>query len=219
MTYPILYSFRRCPYAMRARMALMAMGHVCVLREVVLRNKPDEMLRVSPKGTVPVLQLSNGTVLEESLEIITWAISHRHPSATLNFKAPLDGDIMTLIADNDGDFKYHLDRYKYANRYAEADPAAHLEGAQVFLKILEQRLSDRPYLGGYERGVSDIAIGPFVRQFANADRQWFDASPYQATRQWLDEFVKWELFLSVMTKYPPWASGHEITFFPSLEHQ
>ena len=214
MSYPILYSFRRCPYAIRARMTLRAMGHICTLREVVLRNKPAAMLQVSPKGTVPVLCLTDGRILEESLEIMAWAVKHQQAGAIHPLQWPQDSESIALIEFNDGPFKHHLDRYKYANRYENTDRATHLAAAQSFLQMLEARLEVQPFLTGESLGLVDVAIGPFVRQFANTDRQWFDDAPYEATRRWLNTFLQSEIFTQVMSKYPPWKEGAPVTMFP-----
>ncbi|HCS18249.1 MAG TPA: glutathione S-transferase, partial [Erythrobacter sp.] len=164
MAETILYSFRRCPYAMRARMALSSSGLEYEHREVVLRDKPPEMLEVSPKGTVPVLVTQTGTVIEESLDIMRHALAMKDPEGWLERDDP------ELVAANDGPFKHHLDRYKYATRYADVDPEEHRSAALDILRQVEARLAKDAYLCGARRGLADIAIFPFIRQFANADR-------------------------------------------------
>ncbi|MBX7496589.1 glutathione S-transferase [Qipengyuania sp. 6B39] len=198
MAEPILYSFRRCPYAMRARMALQASGIACEHREVVLRDKPAAMLAASPKGTVPVLVLPDGTVLEESLDIMRWALARRDPEGWLEREDP------QLLAAIDGPFKHHLDRYKYSTRYEEAQPVEHRVACLALLETLEQRLAVMPYLGGAARGFSDIASFPFIRQFANHDRDWFDAQPLPHVQAWLHGLVNSDLFAAIMRKYPRW---------------
>ncbi|HAN88548.1 MAG TPA: glutathione S-transferase, partial [Erythrobacter sp.] len=168
MTEPVLYSFRRCPYAMRARMALRIGGASYEHREVVLRDKPAEMLEVSPKGTVPVLVAGPAEVIEESRDIMRWALVRSDPEGWLERDDP------ELIETNDGPFKHHLDRYKYATRYDDVDPAQHRTAALDILRRLDERLSQSAYLRGETRGFADIAIFPFIRQFANTDRDWFD---------------------------------------------
>lgn len=214
---PILYSFRRCPYAMRARMGLQAAGMICELREVVLRDKPPEMLEASPKATVPVLVLPDGTVIDESFDILMWALKQDDPEGWL---APEEGtlaDMVNLIECCEADFKPHLDRYKYSNRYEEIDPETHRREAEKFLQVLEDRLSGRLFLFGSKRALADVAIAPFIRQFANTDRDWFDASPYSGLQAWLEHFIQWETFTSVMTKYPQWQPGGVPVMFPAGE--
>jgi len=204
---PVLYSFRRCPYAMRARLALAVSGQVCELREVILRDKPAEMLALSAKGTVPVLQLNDGSVLDESLEIMTWALKRHDPEVWL---LPQVGDheqMLTLTAACDGDFKHHLDRYKYSARYEGADQLFHRKSAGEFLDRLENRLTDMPFLFGSRGTLADMAIAPFVRQFANTDRTWFDSAPWPHTANWLDNFTSSALFTSIMKKHKPWRRG------------
>ncbi len=203
---PLLYSFRRCPYAMRARMAIAMSGTSVRLREVLLKDKPEEMLAVSPKGTVPVL-IDDGAVIDESLAVMDWALAKHDPE---DWRARDDAD---LIAVNDGDFKHHLDRYKYATRYDGADPEEHREQGARFLNQLAARLVDRPFLCGEARGRADIAIFPFVRQFRIADEQWFDAHAPAPVRAWLKTLTTSDLFASAMAKYPQWKdTGEEFVF-------
>ncbi len=217
---PILYSFRRCPYAMRTRMALKVSGQQCELREIVLRDKPDEMLQASPKATVPVLVNPDGTVLEESLDIMQWTLGNNDPE---NWLKPTQGNLsgmLALIETLDGAFKQHLDRYKYATRYTDendgkgVDPIEHRDSAMHVLMTLETRLASQLWLFGGQIALADVAIAPFVRQFANTDRAWFDAQPCPALHDWLNRFLESELFTSVMKKYKPWASGQPTVLFP-----
>jgi glutathione S-transferase len=201
MAEAILYSFRRCPYAMRARMALSISNARYEHREVVLRDKPPEMLEASPKGTVPVLVTEDGAVIEESLDIMRWALGRNDPEGWL---ARRDDP---LQAANDGPFKHHLDRYKYATRYDDVDPEEHRAAALDILKRLEDRLGEGAYLCGDARGFADIAIFPFIRQFANADRDWFDAQELPRLQAWLAGLVGSELFAGVMLKHPQWRSA------------
>ena len=215
-TRPILYSFRRCPYAMRARMAIAAAGVECRLREVVLRDKPAEMLEASPKGTVPVIVQPDGKVIEESLDVMDWALAQRDPNDWLSPEQGTFADIQALIAECDGPFKRALDRYKYPNRYEaegvdrDTQRALGLE----FLKKLNTRLEDTDHLFGNRISLADIAIFPFVRQFANTDRDWFDALPLPHLRRWLAYHLDSALFKSVMPKYTQWQSGDEEPIFP-----
>ena len=205
MAETVLYSFRRCPYAMRARMALHVSGAHYEHREVVLRDKPAAMLAASPKGTVPVLVTEDGGVLEESLDIMRWALAQSDPEGWL---ARQDGD---LLAANDGPFKHHLDRYKYATRYDDADPLAHRDAAMAHVAALDDRLSDQPYLCGEARGFADVAIFPFIRQFAHADRAWWDDQPIPHVRHWLDRLTGSDLFAAIMVKHAPWREGQSAT--------
>ena len=205
MTYPILYSFRRCPYAMRARLALLSSGPVCTHREILLRDKPEAMLGASPKGTVPVLVLEDGSVLEESLDVAFWALRQNDPEHWLApWKADRE-DADALLARNDGPFKHHLDRYKYDTRY-DSDGAHHRSEAVAILTGLERRLEDGEYLCGNRRTLTDIAIFPFVRQFAGADRDWFDAQPLPQLQCWLARLLASDLFAAIMVKRDPWMS-------------
>lgn len=210
----ILYSFRRCPYAIRARMAIAYSGQSMVLREVVLRDKPPEMIQASPKATVPVLQLADGTVIEESLEVMLWALQQSDPDHWL--RDWQDGSVTRKwIADNDGWFKQALDRYKYADRYPEYSQQAYRERGEVFLQRLDQQLADQDYLLDDQLSLLDVAVLPFIRQFAHVDKPWFDQSDYPYLRAWLYGLLEAPVFTSVMQKYPQWHSGDPVTLFPS----
>lgn len=198
MADPILYSFRRCPYAMRARLALAASHTRYALREVRLADKPAALLAASPKGTVPVLQTAEGTVIDESLEIMRWALAACDPEGWLA------RDDAALIAANDGMFKHHLDRYKYPDRHG-SDPDAHRDDGLRFLRDLEARLTGADQLGGAARGMTDAAILPFVRQFAAVDRQWFDAQPLPRLQAWLARHLASDLFAGIMQRATPWS--------------
>lgn len=210
----LLYSFRRCPYAMRARLGLTSANIKVELREIVLRNKPAHMVELSPKATVPVLRLQTGDVVDESLDIAIWALKQNDPEQLLSPKEISLDDMLALIKENDGPFKHHLDRTKYAVRYPEDEKQDHIKGASEFLNKLNDRLSNQAFLFGDTRSLADITIAPFVRQFANIDRAWFDAQPWPHLIRWLNEFLESELFLSIMEKYAPWQEGDKITWFP-----
>ena len=175
---PILYSFRRCPYAMRARLAIAYANVAVELREVELRNKPQAMLLVSPKATVPVLQLKNGRVLDESLDIMLWALQQNDPEHWLKV-AGLD-HAKALIRGNDELFKYYLDRYKYADRYPAYSELYYRQQGELFLADLESLLTQRTYLSGDQFSLADAAILPFIRQFCAVEPAWFKDSPYPA---------------------------------------
>lgn len=216
MCLPILYSFRRCPYAIRARMALAYAEITYELREVSLKNKPKEMLEISPKGTTPVMQIfdasQNFMVLEESLDIMRWALQQNDP---LNWGNLSDDDLAIanqLITTNDREFKQALDRYKYANRFPEQSPEFYRQQAEEFLKILEQKLCDHSqsvnnqFLMGDRQTLVDVAVFPFVRQFAYVDIEWFNASSYLNLQRWLRWHESSVLFELVMQKFPVWES-------------
>ncbi len=210
----LLYSFRRCPYAMRARLGLTSANIKVELREIVLRNKPEHMIELSPKATVPVLRVKEGEVIDESLDIILWALKQNDPEGLLSPENSSLKEMLTLIKENDGPFKHHLDRTKYAVRYPEESKEDHIKGASEFLLKLNDRLSAQKFLFGNERSLADITIAPFVRQFANIDRSWFDNQPWPHLIKWLNEFIESELFLSIMEKHVPWQEGDGITWFP-----
>ena len=201
---PILYSFRRCPYAMRARLAIAYANVAVELREVELRNKPQAMLLVSPKATVPVLQLKNGRVLDESLDIMLWALQQNDPEHWLK-AAGLD-HAKALIRGNDEPFKYYLDRYKYADQYPDYSELYYRQQGELFLADLESLLTQSVFLCGEQFSLADAAILPFIRQFCAVDPAWFKASPYPALRQWLNHFLASSLLEQVMTRYPYWQA-------------
>jgi glutathione S-transferase len=211
---PILYSFRRCPYAMRARLSIRYSGIAVELREIVLRDKPVSMLDYSPKGEVPVLVLADGTVLEESLDIIHWALLKNDPEHWLPADTDLLRQAMLLIEENVGRFKHNLDRYKYPERYPDEQGPDYRAGGEVFLQKLEQRLNQYHYLLGKHISIADIAIMPFIRQFAHTDKAWFDQAPYPQLQKWLAGILESELFLSVMDKYPVWKQNDVPIYFP-----
>lgn len=206
-TLPILYSFRRCPYAMRARLALAVSGQTCELREIDLKARPLELLSASPKGTVPVLVLPDGEVLDESLAIMEWTLGNHDPEGWL----PTDEETWRVtrawIAANDGDFKLHLDRYKYASRKPGGVAEEHRDQAAVWLQSLEARLVAQPCLAGAGPGLADMALAPFVRQFAFTDRDWFDQQPWPHLLAWLGDFLASARFARIMHKHAVWAPG------------
>ena len=196
MSKAVLYSFRRCPYAMRARMALRYSGVAVQIIEVSLKAKPAEMLALSPKGTVPVLSV-DGRVIDESLAIIRWALAQNDPEGWL-----LGDDRATqaLIEENDQGFKHQLNRYKYAERYPEQPMEHYRAEGEVFLSKLEGLLAEREYLLAGHLSLADVALAPFVRQFAHVDREWFGQAPYPRLRAWLQRFLESPLFIAVMAK-------------------
>lgn len=210
---PILYSFRRCPYAIRARLALKYSGIRVELREVLLANKPDEMLQISPKGTVPVIELVDGMILDESLDIMKWALSKNDPDSWLT-KDPISLDETNrLIVINDGPFKEHLDHYKYAVRFPEHPAEHYRDQADEYLTTLDNMLKESRYLFGDQSTLADMAIFPFIRQFAFVDKNWFDNSQYSSLRSWLDSMLQMKLFTDVMQKYSRWKPDAETVIF------
>ena len=202
---PVLYSFRRCPYAMRARLALAVSGQRCELREVVLKAKPQGLLQASPKGTVPVLVLPSGQVLEQSLDIMLWALGQHDPQSWLHPSQGTQAEMQALIAECDGPFKQALDRYKYAERHPERSASEwRSEAERCLIEPLEVRLAAQPHVGGHKPCWADAAVFPFVRQFAHTDPGWFAAQPWAALASWLAAFEGSELFEVVMQKHTPW---------------
>lgn len=211
---PVLYSFRRCPYAMRARMALCYSGITVELREVVLRDRPAQLLACSPKGTVPVLVLPDGTVLEESMDIMRWALAQHDPDRWYPAEAALQAAIEQLLEANDQVFKPDLDRYKYAVRFPAHPPQFYRAQGERFLADLERRLGQQDWLCSGNPGLADIALFPFVRQFAQVDPDWFVAAPYPRLQTWLESLTGSERFAVVMRKYLRWQPGAAVVRFP-----
>ena len=206
-TTPILYSFRRCPYAIRARLAVYSAGIELELREVLLRDKTPKFLEVSKSKTVPCLQ-TNDYILDESLEIMIWALKINDPK---NWLRETDKSL-ELIATCDGPFKNALDRTKYPNRYPDESAVENRVLASNFLDFIENQLN--PCLFGENFNLADIAILPFVRQFAHIDFDWFLSQPWPKTAEWLENFKNSEMFSSVMKKYPKWEENDPVTLFP-----
>jgi glutathione S-transferase len=209
MAEPILYSFRRCPYAMRARMTLLVSETACELREVALRDKPAGLITASPKATVPVLLLPDGRVIDESLDIMRWALARHDPERWL------EGDDAGLIAAYDGTFKHHLDRAKYPERHG-SDALEHRAEALAMLIELDRRLMSRAYLCGERMALTDAAIMPFVRQFAAIDRAWFDAQQLPAVQRWLAALLASSLFERTMRLFPRWVAGQSPTWLAHI---
>lgn len=207
MSLPILYSFRRCPYAMRARTALVYAGVPYILREVDLKNKPQQLLEISPKGTVPVLVLANGAVLEESLDIIDWALTQNDPQNWKGtaFKAEIDD----LIADNDAHFTKILRTFKYPDRYPDQDQKVVRQQVLAHLKSLENRLEGHDFLVTEQPTRADVALFPFIRQCAGVDKPFWEGAPCPRLKKWLASFVDHPRFDTVMARHNPWTQGEE----------
>jgi glutathione S-transferase len=193
----------------------MVSNRVCELREVVLRDKPQEMLEVSAKGTVPILIDVDGRVLDQSIDIMLWALRQNDPEKWLMPEQGSVAEMLELIALFDEGFKYHLDRYKYPERYPGVDAQAHRHEGSLYLGRLNAELSATKYLFGNNVALADMAIAPFVRQFAHAGRAWFNEQPWPGLQAWLAGFTESQIYSSVMQKYPKWESGNAGVVFPS----
>ncbi len=207
MPLPILYSYRRCPYAMRARMAIKYANISVDIRDIALKEKPAEMLIASPKGTVPVLVLQDGQVLEQSLDIMYWALQQRDIDGWLTADKPLT---QRIIAENDGSFKQALDKYKYAIRFPEQSVEFYRAQAEVFLQKLERLLAKSVFLLGDKVSLADIALFPFIRQFSGVDPVWFEAAAYLKLKAWLKQLVDSDLFVDIMQKRPTYAGKQAV---------
>jgi glutathione S-transferase len=234
MTLPILYSLRNCPYAMRARLAIYKSKQVVELRDIVLKNKPAAMLAASPKATVPVLVLSaakgpNADVLDESLDIMLWALAQSDPlnllrkqvlknhtaSSELEPSTKLT-DILRLISLFDDEFKTCLEAYKCAKRYHEDNLDDCRQVCEVYIQNLEQRLSKHRYLFDQNESLADLALLPFIRQFARIERQWYLQSPYPEVKRWLNQYLQSPMFTRVMAKYPLWSPEQAVVEFGDI---
>ena len=211
---PVLYSFRRCPYAIRARLAILSSGRAVELREIVLRDKAPEFLQVSPSATVPCLK-TDDAVIDESWDIMLWALEFSDPENWLQPASGSMAEMHELVLRCDGPFKSHLDRYKYDVRYDDANREEERALAAGFLSDLDERLKQDRWLFGSAASLADFAILPFVRQFANADRAWFDTQDWQPLRTWLEAFESSHAFQTVMPKWQKWVSGDAPVRFPA----
>ncbi|MFT4938923.1 MAG: glutathione S-transferase, partial [Paraglaciecola sp.] len=217
---PILYSLRNCPYAMRARIAIYKANQRVLLRDVILSNKPAEMMASSPKGTVPILVLEQDKesvsqcVIEESLEIMLWALANNDPDDLLHAYAPEAlPNMLNLIARFDDEFKVCLEQYKCAKRYKEDNLTDCRQTCEPYMADLEKRLEQHPFLMSTKESLADIALLPFIRQFARVERQWYLQSSYPNVRQWLNNYLQSPMFTKVMAKYPLWLENRENVFF------
>jgi len=211
---PILYSLRNCPYAMRARIAIFKAQQTVLLRDLVLSNKPNEMLTASPKGTVPVVVLEKGMVIDESLAVMLWALNETDPDDLLH--SQIDGvlsNMLSFIDDFDHGFKVCLEQYKCAKRYREDNLIEHRVACQQYIEKLEQRLTKHTFLMSNKESLVDIALLPFIRQFARVERQWYLQTPYPKVREWLNNYLQSQMFSKVMAKYPLWLDNHEDVLF------
>lgn len=208
MTLPVLYSLRNCPYAMRARLAIYKSKQVVELRDVVLSNKPPEMIAASAKATVPILVLNLSTVIDESLNIMLWALAESDPDSLL--LAENTDAILSLVHLFDSEFKPCLEAYKCAKRYHESNLQECRHACEVYIQDLEKRLSSHYYLIDENESMADIALLPFIRQFAKVERQWYLQSPYPNVKRWLNQYLQSVMFNKVMTKHPLWTAGERV---------
>jgi glutathione S-transferase len=234
MTLPILYSLRNCPYAMRARLAIFRSKTVVELRDVVLSDKPAQMLMASPKGTVPILVLASlkqntSPVIDESLDIMLWALDESDPHNLLR-ATPVDSltnskdikppttlaEMLSLITLFDHEFKSCLEAYKSAKRYHDSTVQTCRQQCEVYIQNLEQRLSKHAYLMDEHESLADIALIPFIRQFARVERQWYLQSPYPQLKQWLNRYLQSAMFTKVMAQYPLWVEGQPVIKFGDI---
>lgn len=203
---PILYSLRQCPYAMRARMGLLLARQVVTLRDINMKDKPEEMLAVSSKATVPVLILNDASVIDQSLDIMVWALTKNDPDNLLHNHQPNTLSIMLeLINRNDNEFVSDLKKYKAAARYHDVEKDSHRQHCEVFLKHLEQRLNEHEFVMGDTLSLVDYAILPFIRQFSRVERPWYLQAPYPKLRHWLNTFYQQPTFTKTMVKHPKWT--------------
>ncbi len=215
MNYPILYSLQHCPYAMRARMGILLSEQRVRLRPIVLKDKPNQMLKASPKGTVPVLVIesesgTNSIVIDESLDVMLWALKQSDPSNLLYSEQPeMLSKMLDLISIYDVEFKSHLENYKSAKRYHDDNKVEYREICEKYISDLEERLNQHQYLMGESLSLVDFAILPFIRRFAKIERQWYLSSPYPKLQCWLKSHLDSLLFSKVMRKYPLWLESHE----------
>lgn len=228
MALPVLYSLRNCPYAMRARIAIYKSKQLIELRDVVLKDKPAEMIIASPKATVPILVLGNEDdgslkVIDESLDVMLWALQESDPDNLLRIEVAEGNavqktatkltEILDLVYRFDHEFKSKLEAYKCAKRYHEANLQECRETCEVYIQDLEQRLNCHQYLMDDTESLADIAILPFIRQFAKVERQWYLQSPYPQLKHWLNQYLQSAMFNKVMTKYPLWHVKSEPVVF------
>lgn len=235
MSLPILYSLRNCPYAMRARIAIFKSQQPVALRDLVLSNKPPEMLLASPKGTVPVIVLENcsasaselsnnnsdksinavqDVVIDESRDIMLWALRRGDPHNLLQSDQPEAlPEMLAFIDEFDIEFKQRLEAYKCAKRYHETNIEECREACEHYIKMLELRLAEHNYLMSAHESLLDIALLPFIRQFARIERQWYLQSPYPNVKQWLNHYLQSPMFTKVMAKYPLWLDNKEEVIF------
>lgn len=210
MTLPILYSLRHCPFAMRARLAIFKSQKAVELRDVKLTNKPVSMLVASPKGTVPILVVSSQHIIEESIDVMLWVLQQNDPDNMLDELATA----MTFIQRYDREFKPCIEAYKCAKRYHETNLEECRRACEVFIQDLELRLSQHAYVLGEQESIADLAILPFIRQFAKVERPWYVQSSYTHVKRWLNSYLQSAMFNKIMAPNPIWEEGNKGIVFP-----
>jgi len=212
--FPILYSLRNCPYAMRARFGIFKSKQQVILRDIVLSNKPDEMIAASAKGEVPTLVVSPSLVIDQSLEVMLWALRMSDPNDLLHSddEAVL-AEMLKLIASFDIGFKLAFDKYSAAKRYHDENLAQYRQGCEVYINDLEQRLNKHAYIMSEKESLADIALISFIRKFARVERKWYLQAPYPKVRSWLNSYLQSALFSKVMKEYPLWLESKEVIIF------
>jgi len=215
---PVLYSLQHCPYAMRARIAIFRSKQAVLIRAIKLNNKPPEMLALSTKGTVPMLVLSNGTVIEESLDIMLQVLKESDPDHLLTAQGQLPlTEIISIIEEFEQHFFVAVEAYKCAKRYQETNIVECRQACEVYLQKLEDRLSKHAFLTSEREGLLDIALMPFVRQFSKVERQWYQQSPYPKLRAWLNSYLQSPMFTKIMAKHELWVDGHRDILFGDIK--
>ena len=211
---PILYSLRRCPYAMRARLGILLANQQVLIREIVTKDKPEELLECSPKGTVPVLVLPDGKVIEQSLDVMMWALQQNDPQDLLRSSNPsLSEQIHQLIQHNDNEFIGHLEKYRASVRYRNDDIEQRRNLCEVFITELEGKLAQHDYSFGDSPSLADFAVMPFVSQFVRVEKKWFLQSEYQNVGRWLRSHIESKLYTQVMKQYPLWNDTKQDCLF------
>lgn len=214
MSIPILYSLRQCPYAMRARIGILQAKQPVMLRDIVMKNIPKEMLDASPKGEVPVLVFEDSSVIDESLDIMLWALKRSDQNNLLfNHQPNTFQNMLDLINRNDNEFVDALKRYKAASRYHDSEEINCRQQCEPFISYLEQRLTKHDYVFGVTASLADYAILPFIRQFSRVDRKWYLQAPYPNLQRWLERHYQDPIFSKAMTKYPQWLDNKESILF------
>lgn len=217
MPLPVLYSLRQCPYAMRARLGLLLAKHSVILRDITMNNIPNEMLVASPKGTVPVLVHDDFSVIDESLDIMIWALKENDPKNLLFSHQPnaLE-NMLKIIERNDNEFIDSLNKYKAASRYHDNNKISYRQQCEPFIAYLNKNLAKYEYIMGEHPSLVDYALLPFIRQFSRVERQWYIQSPYPYLKSWLNKHYQDPIFSKAMTKYPPWLDSQEVIIFGSV---
>lgn len=215
MAHPILYSLQNCPYALRARICLLMAKQTVELRAIKINHKPTEMLAASAKGTVPTLVLNDHTVIDESLDIMLWALRINDPCDLLLKKTENSlVSMLDLIHESDNEFVGNLKKYKSARRYHDGEEIKHRQECEIFILKLEEYLQEHDYLMGNHASLADYAILPFIRQFAKVDRHWYLQAPYPKLQHWLKEQLQSQVFSQAMVKYPLWLDDKKVSLFP-----